>query len=69
MTRRVMEAVAVEGYRTGALTAAQVERMLSFESRWATDEFLKKSQAYLDYNEKDLEQDQAVLRALGPARP
>lgn len=62
--RRVLEAVTVEGHRSGALTRGQLQRLLNL-SWWETEVFLKKRQAYLHYNKADLEQDRAALdRAL-----
>jgi predicted HTH domain antitoxin len=63
--RRVLEAVAVEGYRSGALTHGQVQRLLHF-SWWETEVFLKERQAYLHYDEADLAQDRAVLDRVLP---
>ena len=63
MPRRVLEAVAAEAYRSGALTAFQVGELLGHGSRWETEEFLKRVQAYLHYTENDLERDLAALRA------
>jgi predicted HTH domain antitoxin len=60
MPRRVLEAVAVEGYRSGALTRGQVQRLLQL-SWWDTEAFLKERQAYLPYNEEDLAHDRAAL--------
>lgn len=60
--RRVLEAVAAEAYRTGALTARQVGELLGHASRWETESFLKSVQAYLHYTEDDLEHDIAALR-------
>jgi hypothetical protein len=34
LTRAVLEAVAIEAYRTSAISAAQVQEMLRFGSRW-----------------------------------
>lgn len=62
LPRRVLEAVAVEAYRTGALTAHQVGELLGHVSRWETESFLKRVQAYLHYTEDDLERDIAALR-------
>ena len=56
----VLEAIAAQGYRSGKLTHAEVQRMLGFVSRWETDAFLKQAGAYLDYSEADLEHDIAV---------
>ena len=64
MPRRALEAIAVEGYRSGALTRGQVGRLLGF-SFWETEAFLKERQAYLPYDENDLEQDRrSIDRAL-----
>ncbi len=60
MPRRTLEAVAVEGYRSGALTRGQVGRLLGL-SLWETEAFLKERQAYLPYDRSDLEQDRRAL--------
>ena len=59
---RVLEAVAAEAYRSGALTAHQVGQLLGHSSRWKTEAFLKRVQAYLQYTEADIEHDLATLR-------
>ncbi len=61
--RGVLEAVAAEAYRSGALTAYQVGELLGHGSRWETEAFLQRVQAYLHYSEDDLERDLAGLRA------
>ena len=64
MPRRVLEAIAVEGYRSGALSRGQVGRLLGL-SYSDTEVFLKERQAYLPYDETDLGRDQAAIdRAL-----
>ena len=64
MPRRALEAIALEGYRTQALTSGQVGRLLGLNF-WATEAFLKQKQAYLPYDESDLEGDrQAIDKAL-----
>lgn len=62
VSRRTLEALAVEAYRSGVITMAQVQSTLGFSSRWATETFLKQAQAYLDYTEADLEQDILAIR-------
>ncbi len=63
--RRVLEATAVEGYRSGALTRGQVQRILNLS--WGeTEIFLKERQAYLRYDEEDLARDRATLDRLLP---
>ena len=65
LSKGALEAIAIEGYRSGALSHAQVQRVLGHTSRWETDAFLKKAEVYLDYTEADLEQDVEVSRRLG----
>ena len=65
LSRGALEAVALEGYRDGTLTRDQVGRLLGL-SFWDTEAFLKERQAYLAYNEEDLEQDRRDLDRIGP---
>jgi predicted HTH domain antitoxin len=60
-----LESVAIEGYRTGALTEGQIRRMLGFETRIEVHELLKNAGVPLDYTEADLEQDTAAHRKPG----
>jgi len=55
--RHALEVLAIEAYRSGVITEAEVQRMLDLSSRWEVDEFLKRSRAYIDYTEADLQQD------------
>lgn len=64
--QRALEAIALEAYRSGVITEAEVQRMLNLPSRWQTDTFLKRSKAYLDYTEEDLKNDIAALRKVLP---
>jgi len=63
--RRTLESVAIEGYRSGALTEGQIRRMLGFETRVEVHELLKNAGVPLDYSEADLEEDLATHRRLG----
>ena len=65
LPRGVLEAVAAEAYRSGALTTHEVGELLGHRSRWETETFLKRVQAYLHYTEADLERDVAALDAAG----
>lgn len=56
VSRGALEAVALEGYRDGALTRDQVGQLLGL-SLWETEAFLKQRQAYLQYTVEDLDQD------------
>ena len=41
VARAVLEAVAIEAYRSGAITALQVQQMLGLRSRWETETLLQ----------------------------
>jgi hypothetical protein len=62
ISRAVLEAVAVEAYRAGTITPAQVQQMLGLRSRWETESFLARAEAYQDYTMDDLERDIAAIR-------
>ncbi len=61
-SRAVVEAVAIEAYRSGAITLEQVREMLGLRSRWETESFLRRAQAWHDYTMDDLERDIAAIR-------
>ena len=65
LPQRTLEAVAAQAYRAGALTSYEVQRLLGLNSRWATEEFLKRAGAWLNYTAADLDQDISELRGLG----
>lgn len=62
VTRAVLEAVAIEAYRSGVITPAQVQEMLGLRSRWETESFLHRIEAYHDYTINDLDRDIAAIR-------
>ncbi len=64
VSQRAKEALAIEAYRSGSLTSAQIQSLLNLSSRWEVEKFLKSSQVYLDYTESDLEQDRQTLNNL-----
>ena len=63
VSRAVLEAVAIEAYRSGTITPSQVQPMLGLNSRWEREAFLRRAEAYHDYTMHDLERDLAALRA------
>ncbi len=65
---KALEALAVEGYRTGALSEHQVRRLLGLESRFDVHAVLKEHRVPLRYTEADLEDDLAAHRELGILR-
>jgi hypothetical protein len=62
LSRAVLEAVAIEAYRSGTITPVQVQQMLGLRSRWETESFLRRAEAFHDYTMDDLEQDIAAIR-------
>jgi predicted HTH domain antitoxin len=54
LSRAAREAIAIEGYRSGALSQDQVQRLLGLASRWEVDALLKRAGVYLDYTEEDV---------------
>lgn len=68
VTKQTLEALAVEGYRTAALTEHQVRRMLGLESRFEVHGILKEHRVALQYTEADLEDDLAAHREIGILR-
>jgi predicted HTH domain antitoxin len=54
LSRATREAIAIEGYRSGALSQDQVQRLLGLASRWEVDALLKRAAVYLDYTEEDV---------------
>jgi hypothetical protein len=63
--RRSLEAIAVEGYRTGALTEPQVRRLLKLDTRFQVHALLKEHHVPLQYAAEDLEDDLRAQRELG----
>jgi hypothetical protein len=63
LPRAALESLALEAYRSHALTAAQLRGLLGFETRMQVDAFLKEHEIY-DYTASDFEQDREALRQL-----
>ena len=63
LPRAALESLALEAYRTQALTMAQLRRLLGFETRMQVDAFLKAHEVY-DFTAADFEQDRETLRQL-----
>jgi hypothetical protein len=63
LPRAALESLALEAYRSRALTAVQLRRLLVFETRMEVDAFLKEHEIS-DYSAADFEQDRETLREL-----
>ncbi len=65
LSRRALEAFALEEYRAGRLTLPELGRLLGFETRPALDGFLKARGVYEECTLEDIEKDIQDLRRLG----
>lgn len=63
LPRVAFESLALEAYRSRALTAARLRRLLVFETSTQVDAFLKQHGIF-DYSVADFEQDRETLREL-----
>ena len=59
-SRVALEALAVDGYRTGQLTEAQVKRMLGYGTRMQVHALLNEHNVDLNYTMEHLQQDIAA---------
>ena len=64
MNRNLLESDALEGYRSGRLTAHQVQELLGFETGMDVDAFLKAHDVPLEITLEDLEEGRKSLDAL-----
>jgi hypothetical protein len=62
--RTVIEGFAVESYRSGSLSSAEIGQLLGHTSRWVTEEFLSQHGAWPDPSEAEISQDLRNLSAL-----
>ena len=70
LPRHALEAVALEGYRSGALTESQVRRVLGFQTRWQVNSFLRERGVYYHYAPAEIEQEIEINeRLLEPPEP
>jgi hypothetical protein len=65
LSRRALEAFALEEFRNGHLTNPELRRLLGFATRQAVDGFLKGHGVFMKYTLDDLEQERQDLRRLG----
>jgi len=65
LSRRALEALALEEFKRGHLTKPELRRLLGFGTRYRLDGFLKSHGVYEDYNMEDFEQDRNALTQLG----
>lgn len=65
LSRRALEAFALEEYKSGHLTKPELRQLLGYETRAALDGFLKAHAVFEEYTLDDLEQERRDLSRLG----
>ena len=63
LSRAATEALAIEGVRSGKLSAGQARRMLGFQTRMQVDAFLKARGVWFPLTPLDVESDVELSRA------
>jgi hypothetical protein len=63
--RRVLEALALDEFRQGHLSRAELRQLLGFATRGKLDEFLTAHGVFGTYTPQDLEHDRCELQRLG----
>jgi len=53
LSRRVLELLALDGYKNGHLTPAELRRLLGFYTPYQLDEFLESNNVWADYTVDD----------------
>ncbi len=59
-SRAVIEAIALEGYRSDRLSEYEIQQLLGFETRMEVHGFLKEHGAFMHYTLEDVERDTAA---------
>jgi len=65
LSRRALEALALEEYKSGNLTKPELRQLLGYETRAALDGFLKVHAVFEEYTLEDLEHERRDLMRLG----
>jgi hypothetical protein len=65
LSRRILEMLALEEYKSGHTTKPELRQMLGFETTFQLDGFLKAHDVWIDSTTEDLERERAGLQRLG----
>lgn len=65
LSRRALEGLAIEEYKNGHITKAQLRRLLGFETRYELDGFLKAHHVWAKVTIDDVRRDIEDLKSLG----
>jgi hypothetical protein len=69
VSRHILETVAVEAYRAGQLTTAQVRDMLGYDTPMELDALLQRTSVYRNPSEDELDRDFDVSRRASTQNP
>ena len=64
VSRRVLEALALDEYKSGRLTKPELRHTLGFATGYELDGFLKEHQVWIEYDEQDLMHERTSLDRL-----
>jgi len=64
LSRRVLEALALDEYKSGRLSKLEIRHALGFETGYELDGFLKMLQVWIEYDENDLARERGSLDRL-----
>jgi predicted HTH domain antitoxin len=65
LSRRALEALALEEYKSGHITKAELRRLPGFDTRYELDGFLKAREVWADYSIEDLRREIQDLQSTG----
>ncbi len=65
LSRRALEALALEEYKSGRIGRADLRRLLGYTTRYELDGFLKAHDVWTDYTLEDFHREREDLRRLG----
>jgi hypothetical protein len=65
LSRRALEALGLEEYKSGRITENQLRRLLGFGTRYELDGFLKAHDVWIDYSVEDFRREIDTLKKLG----
>lgn len=65
LSRRALEALGLEEYKSGRITKSVLRRLLGFTSRYELDGFLKAHTVWIEYSVEDFRRELQDLKRLG----
>lgn len=68
ISKRILESIAIEGYRRGELSPKLVGMLIGIDNRWEVERFLEEKGVALNYNGDDFLEDIKNLQQLDPLR-